>query len=775
MENSRSHGSLGQRLFGTKQKKLAWGGAGALAVSVIVIVVFVLSSKPDKQGEVGVQTDSKGASHTLTGQSRPRARKSKVNPDGTPKPDTSKTSESSSSTSEEEEGEHKSDTANLGGKDKKAKVRTDNIKLKLSKRSQQKVNNDSKERDKPAIPLQSKEVIVDGSNPNVQPAEKLLLDALDKLKFEGKLTVSVPQKISDLTPEKITEYLKELKVNGREEDSKGLMEKYTKANAGDAKKTKAVAKIVASQSAIEEAINFIKSDSKLNLDSHSKVPEVLKKIEKATTIEQLLDFINTGIEAELFSSDPTRVLLKAFSCYLQAKGENETVLNALRTLQNSLDIKSNMRSPKEKLQQANAWAEVLLNIKDEIDLTTFSESAGKNGANYQLDHYSCYPYSVFNNQKHIEILRIFTKEQTESLTKSKNFKEFLHNLSHIDLSHSPCKFEDYVRALSYLYGSNYFSDGLYSLANLGYYCGDNPLLFNELLRKRLERVAHKLTDGWKGVPDALRNFAKCFEEEGDVKEADEWREYALEADLMFSIGLPKEEKYRSVFDLYKTYKMVSKETLSPLLKEFATLEPLYRERSKYLLISITKSPIYIGRLLFRYFYSNTFSADKTAQNIIKSDALRDFSQINNKKHLCYQFPLLVGVLDDDIVNKFCEDSKHPFIIPANLGFKGSEEFKEFVTAQKAFLEKFEYSYDVDNYELKKLFQEKLEKVVAPDFAPNISFLDLRIYQNVKEEGGALIEAYEKLAGIMATYDSAISEKMKEHIKKMKEECFKLGS
>ena len=65
--------------------------------------------------------------------------------------------------------------------------------------------------------------------------------------------------------------------------------------------------------------------------------------------------------------------------------------------------------------------------------------------------------------------------------------------------------------------------------------------------------------------------------------------------------------------------------------------------------------------------------------------------------------------------------------------------------------------------------------MLPDFSPNIGFLDRKIYQNMKEEAGALIEAYEKLVGIMATYDSAIAEKMKEHIKKVKEDCFKLAT
>ena len=768
MENmgEKSHGSLGQRLFGTKQKKLAWGGAGALAVSAIVIVVVVLSSKSGNQVKAGLQADSKRTSHTVTGlSSRPLARKAKVNPDGTPKHDTSKSAESSSSTSEEEEGEHNGDSAKLKDNGKKAGERSPKVKAEQE--------NDGKIQPvKHAQPEAEK----DRSTPIIQKAEELLLQALDKLKIEGSITGNVSQEISDVTLEKMAEYLKELKANGRDEDCKDLITKYTKANAGDATKVKAVATIFA----IGETINFIKSDSNLNSLFTSTVPEVLVSIEKATSIEQVLDSINLNMKAFFFHEEPIKVLIKAFSSYLQVKGESETVLKALQTLQNSQDIKLKKQSPKEKLQQANAWAEVVLHIKDESDLAMFRKSVGNGDIKISLLLYSCYPYSLFDDQKQIEILRIFTKEQTKSLTKSKNLKELLHNLSQVDLSHSPCKLNDYVLALSSLYEGNSFSRGLKNLSSqLTFYGGDRaPVLLHELLGKRLERVPPRpeFYALWRWVPDALRNFADSFEKEGDKKEADEWREYALEADLMFSIGLPREEKYKSVFDLYKTYRMgdASKETLSLLLNEFATLEPQYKEMSKFLLINITP-PICVAKLLYSSFYNKTFSADKTAQNIVNSSVITFCPQINDESRLCYQFPLLVGVLEDDVVEKFCENCPHPFRFPAIMGFKESDEFKEFAAAHRAFFEKVQFCLRPDTFEIKKIVDEKMKDIVLPDFSPNIGFLDRKIYQNMKEEAGALIEAYEKLVGIMATYDSAIAKKMKEHIKKVKEDCFKLAT
>ena len=613
------------------------------------------------------------------------------------------------------------------------------------------------------------------SNPNILTPSERFNAPLNSLKNEGIIMVQVPSTVAEQTVEAIADILIDLKERGQNDKAKKVMEEFRNANAGDAKKVEMVTKMVATQSAVNETLKFIKNDSAIDRVFKMRNPKALKQIEEAKTIEQVFDAINSTFGLGSSKKTPSSVLVKAFGSYLKAKGENETVLKALQTIQDSM-VADKVLNAEEKMHQANAWTEVIVNIREESDLKMLAESAAKSeNGEHCFSSSSGYPCFLLSdsNQEYVEFLRISAKEQTNCLAKANSVKEFLKILSQIDLSHFPHPLNEYLQALSFSHGlcSN-LSSGLDDLTILiDYDNGDDKTgLLRELLEKRLKRVPKvpKCNNTWHLVPMGLRSFAKHFEEVGDMKEAEEWRAFAVEADLIFSLGLPNETKYERVFNDYRSLKEcgVTEEGLSNFLNLLLTLELEYKNRVKFLLSYMvsSKSPDII-QMIFEC--SAELSDKQAAQNIIKCKDVIDYSLFHNGKHLYFQVPFLIGVLDDEVVKVLCKNYKHPFSIPSNLGFKETVEFKNFVNKQAELFRNLP----------RTLVSEKLDKIIqsSPDFAPNIGFMDWRILQNSQPYGAELIDAYEALANIMDAYaDPALTRKMKEHAAQVKEECKKLS-
>ena len=627
------------------------------------------------------------------------------------------------------------------------------------------------------------------TNPNILTPGERFNALLNSLKDEGIITVDVPNTAAEQTSEAIAIIIINLEERGHNDKAKEVMEEFKNANAGDAKKVEMVTKIVTTQSAVKETLKFIKDDSKINSFFESDNPKALKQIEEAKTIEQLLDSINSTFTLSSASmKTPSSVLVKAFSSYLKAKGESETVLNALQAIQDSLGAdKAEFLSVEEKMQQANAWTEVIVNIGEESDLRILTELVAKSDhGEYCLMSSSGYPHFILgnSNQEFVEILRISAKEQTNSLAKAKNLKEYLQILSQIDLSHCPCSLRKYIHALSYLHGlSGDIASGLAALKYLDNYdnSSDKTVLLKELLGKRLERVAKvpKDNDSWYHVPSGLRSFANHFEEVGDKKEAEEWRTFALEADIIFSLGLPNEAKYERIFSEYKGLKKaeVTEAGLSNFVDLLSNLEPEFQNGAKFLLAFMVKSESNDVVQMILKTGPALKNDHQVAKNLIRCKNFVDRRQFSYGKHLYFQLPFLIGVLDDDVVQYLCMNHhQHPISIPSNMGFKKTAEYQNFVNKQTEFFGKIHYLSDDKNEALKTLIDEKLDKLASPpDFAPNIGFMDWRILQNCQPYGAELIDAYEALASIMDAYaDPGLARKMKEHAAQVKEDCKKLS-
>ena len=627
-----------------------------------------------------------------------------------------------------------------------------------------------------------------GTNPNIIPPSERLHDLLNSLKDEGIITVEVPNSVFEQTPEIFAKIVIELNEKGQNDKAKKVMEEFTNANADDSKNVEMVTKIISTQSAVKDTLKFINSDGAIKSLFNDKYSKALKQIEEAKNVDQLLDAINSTFVIGSGMKTPSSVLVKAFSSYLRAKGESETVLSALQAIQDSLGVdKAENLGAEEKLQQANAWTEVIVNIRNESDLKMLVESV----ANSKIGYYcfslsSGYPESLLSNSQRqplVEILRVSAKEQTNSIAKAKNMKEYLQILSQIDLSHCPCSLKEYLKALSCSH--DIFSDisgAFYNLAYLDKYdnsSSDKTGLLKEVLGKRLKRVPtmSKDNDAWYMFPRGLRKLADHFEKVGDKKEAEEWRAFALEADVIFSLGLPNETKYERIFNEYKGLKRagVTEAGLSNFLNLLSTLEPEYNNRAKFLLSRLV-SGVSLNNMQNVYESIAAVDSKQVAQNLIKCrGVVVDYLNLSDGNHLNFEIPFLIGVLDDEVVQFICKKNQHPFSIPSNLGFKESVEFKNFVKKQTVFFGRL-LDYNAKHQALKKMVKERLSKLAPlPDFAPNIGFMDWRILQNSQPYGAELIDAYEALANVIDAYaDPGLARKMKEHAAQVKEDCKKLS-
>lgn len=528
----------------------------------------------------------------------------------------------------------------------------------------------------------------------------------------------------------------------------------------------------ATKNAIEATIKLIDNDPVTKSFFSTEEPDVLKQINEAKSIEEVLGAISSTFKKHATKLNGLAKLhIGAFANYLQAKGGNATAIDALTTVQNSLNTPKDKLSAKEKFQQGLAWGSVLLNVNEESDLTLFTKSIGKSPVEVEA---LWFPYGILTKPEELKKLRNM-KEQTEKLLEAKSEKEFINNLSQLDPQELTVEFETYIKSLELLFRDLPKLSAVFGvLSSLPLYSGDKDKLkrvAGEMLRRELKEIplVPEENADWQIITRGLCNIAEQYENEGDLDEAGKWREFILRAEVILGLGLPDNKQYEHVFTGYKQFDTDGRDddALVPFLNVLYSLEPKYRKSVKYFLGGVLEFDSFF--IIEKIFESlDTFDADKIARNLTNVKSVEEKKHFQKGKNFYYLVPELLTFLDSDLAQKLCREYKPSFDIPSNFKFKTCAEFNSFVASQNRFIAKAE-GPGAHFAKCKEALHKFLEEAKPPSFIPNIGFASWNVGQHIPEQWENLIAKYKALAEKMKDYDPVIATKMKDHVEQLEKE------
>ena len=526
--------------------------------------------------------------------------------------------------------------------------------------------------------------------------------------------------------------------------------------------------VEASQMFIEKKV---KLDSLLKGTSASTSEKLIAEIQKAKTFEDISKSIMSVLKHSKDTSDANAnqelykelvgTHLKIFARFLEINNEDPNIVNAMNSLADNASGSKKLTS----FECAEAWGAVIMNVKNFELVESYYREIDWYNISSIICSYNHFPKELFSSVSidKLKLLRGKHRDKTALLLSARNTKEVLQSVTKMEFESQEARdLSNYFKAVSLLFYDH--SNSLFSrlcpngiVSSLYLDAKELLLHIKAVVNRTATMIPQKLVShlSWTEMKNFMqipKEIARHLQAEKEsVLELQKWAEFAVDYEFIVATGLENNESNKEYFDAYRALKAdFTKDNLSAFLelflkksKEFASNG---RVENVIRYVSGMESSLHVKRVACALWKCR--NAERVATNIMNIYNKDSSLMIDYFVYDCFNFPFLLGTLDDDFITY--GGSFLGVRLPMNYNFKQTLQFKKFLTALRTLLSIFTDSKWV-HYEYTRNLDFNM-KVSPSKFAPSIGFLKPELKKYLQNEVAAIISAYKDLISVVDDKD-----------------------